>query len=35
VRTDILHSINWDGNSPRLLLSLRFTQPWADLKIPS
>ena len=35
VRTDILHSINWDGKSPRLLLSIRFQQPWANLKIPS
>jgi len=28
VRTDILHALNWTGASPRLILSVRTTQPW-------
>lgn len=28
VRTDILHAIKWDGKSPRLILSVRFHEPW-------
>jgi hypothetical protein len=31
VRTDILHSINWDGQRPRIILSVRFLQPWDEL----
>ena len=29
VRTDILHALNWTGANPRLILSVRSTQPWA------
>lgn len=28
VRTDILHALNWTGDNPRLILSVRSTQPW-------
>ena len=28
VRTDILHALNWTGAKPRLILSVRSTQPW-------
>ena len=28
VRTDILHAINWDGKNPRLIMSVRFQEPW-------
>jgi len=28
VRTDILHALNWSGANPRLILSVRSTQPW-------
>ena len=28
VRTDILHALNWTGANPRLILSVRSTQPW-------
>ena len=28
VRTDMLHSINWTGNAPRIIMSLRFLEPW-------
>ena len=28
VRTDILHAINWDGKNPRLIMSVRFKEPW-------
>ena len=28
VRTDILHAINWDGKNPRLILSVRYSEPW-------
>lgn len=31
VRTDILHAINWDGHYPRLIMSLRFVQPWDEV----
>ncbi len=31
VRTDILHALNWTGNNPRLILSVRTTQPWDQL----
>lgn len=29
VRTDILHALNWTGNNPRLILSVRTLKPWA------
>jgi hypothetical protein len=28
VRTDILHALNWTGNNPRLILSVRSSKPW-------
>lgn len=28
VRTDILHALNWTGANPRLILSVRSSQPW-------
>ena len=28
VRTDVLHAINWDEKNPRLVLSLRYLEPW-------
>jgi hypothetical protein len=28
VRTDHLHAINWSGKNPRVILSLRFSEPW-------
>lgn len=31
VRTDILHALNWTGNQPRVLLSIRFKNKWSDL----
>ncbi len=32
VRTDILHSINWTGRSPRIIMSLRFLEPWSVME---
>lgn len=32
VRTDILHALNWTGNSPRLILSVRTLKPWTIIK---
>jgi hypothetical protein len=32
VRTDHLHAINWSGKNPRLILSLRFLEPWDQLE---
>ncbi len=29
VRTDILHALNWTGNAPRLIFSLRYTETWS------
>jgi hypothetical protein len=29
VRTDKLHAINWNGAKPRLILSIRFFEPWS------
>lgn len=29
VRTDVLHALNWSGDNPRLILSVRSTQPWS------
>jgi hypothetical protein len=28
VRTDTLHAINWDEKNPRLVLSVRYQEPW-------
>ena len=28
VRTDYLHALNWSGKNPRVILSLRFLEPW-------
>jgi hypothetical protein len=28
VRTDILHALNWTGQNPRLILSVRSSSPW-------
>jgi len=28
VRTDYLHALNWSGKNPRVILSLRFSEPW-------
>lgn len=28
VRTDRLHAINWDEKNPRLILSVRYQEPW-------
>ena len=28
VRTDILHALNWTGNNPRLILSVKSSNPW-------
>lgn len=32
VRTDYLHALNWSGKNPRVILSLRFLEPW-DINI--
>jgi len=32
VRTDVLHSINWTGRSPRFTLSVRFQRPWSVIE---
>lgn len=32
VRTDILHALQWNGNNPRFILSVRFFQPWAMIE---
>ncbi len=29
VRTDVLHALNWTGAAPRLVFSLRYTDPWS------
>ena len=31
VRTDVLHALNWTGNNPRLILSVRTLKPWNHL----
>jgi hypothetical protein len=31
VRTDRLHALNWTGNKPRLILSIRSCQPWDSI----
>jgi hypothetical protein len=28
VRTDYLHALNWSGKNPRIVLTLRFLEPW-------
>jgi hypothetical protein len=28
VRTDYLHALNWSGKNPRVVLTLRFLEPW-------
>lgn len=32
VRTDMLHSINWTGSAPRIIMSLRFLEPWSVIE---
>lgn len=32
VRTDMLHSINWTGERPRIVMSLRFLEPWSVIE---
>lgn len=32
VRTDILHSFNWSGSAPRIIMSLRFLEPWSIIE---
>lgn len=32
VRTDMLHSINWTGTAPRIIMSLRFLEPWSVME---
>ena len=32
VRTDTLHAINWDEKNPRLIMSVRFQEPWQVLE---
>jgi hypothetical protein len=31
VRTDILHALNWNGNHPRFIISLRFLLSWDEV----
>jgi len=31
VRTDIVHALNWTGNKPRLVFSVRYSNSWSDL----
>jgi hypothetical protein len=32
VKTDIVHALNWDGKSPRVVLSFKYPDPWSALK---
>lgn len=32
VRTDVLHALNWNGKNPRLILSVRFKEPWSMIE---
>ena len=32
VRVDHLHALNWSGKNPRVILSLRFLEPWEEIE---
>lgn len=33
VRTDILHALDWTAYSPRVVLSIRFREPWSTIEL--